>query len=206
MENRIEITNDEIQMMAKRIYGTNSLGECGDDFLWYGDRSIAVKKVISFRDMMRLVRTVADSCFDDDGEYMPEVKDFCYQSLMVEYYSNVKLPEDIEERNELIYGTNLSDMIIARVSNVQHWAIEAAIEERINHRKNVNMRKVEQDAEYIVGEMSRLYEGVEKMLDAVDPDELKNLLSNAANMDKADIAQAIMDSERKRSETLKVVK
>ena len=69
----------------------------------WNEIDITIKRTISLGDMLSFVNDVVASCFQDNGEFMPEVLDFAIRSNIILKYSNVSLPDNLEHIVRLRY-------------------------------------------------------------------------------------------------------
>ena len=89
-----------------------------DTVQWLGV-DVVIKHTIPLRDVLQFTKDIVDTTFMEDGTFVPEISDFAVKSGMVEYYSNLTLPENLEKQYELIYKTGVSDMIYEHINQRQ---------------------------------------------------------------------------------------
>lgn len=97
---------------------------------WAGGE-MSVRRNVDFKTMMEIINTTVEACFNELGAYMPEVRYPVMWSCIVEKYTDVELPEDIEAKVNLLIYTDLHRAIIECVDIDQICSIEDAIEKRI---------------------------------------------------------------------------
>lgn len=145
---------------------------------WAGGEA-KVKKFVTLRQIIDIVRLTTSLCFDEDGEYMPEVKDFVMWSNIVDNYTDIELPEDIEVCAEVLIKTNLIETIKEYVSIEQIVAIQDAIDARIaiviDAGNNVLMKQVLQSVTDMAS-MQEALEGALATFDGINPVELRKFV------------------------------
>lgn len=99
---------------------------------WLGV-DIVIKHTIPLRDALQFTKDIVDVTFMDDGTFVPEISDFAVKSGMVEYYSNLTLPENLEKKYELIYKTSVSDVIYEHINQRQLDEIVNAANRKIKY-------------------------------------------------------------------------
>ena len=124
MDQKIIITSGDVNRVLDNCETRNALGEIGIDITWCG-YNVAIKRFISFTDML---------CFaKSDNRYLPEVRDLFFRCSLVEFYTNIVLPESVEEKNQIVYGTDIIDLILQNIDRGQFRAIMDGIEKRVTY-------------------------------------------------------------------------
>lgn len=148
----------------------------------YHGESLIVKKFISFTDMAKFVNEVVEGCFDNDrGVYIPEVKTFLAQINTVLYYSNVRLPDDIKHRYDILTKTDLVSVIAGAVDKVQYQAIIRSIEEKIDYRVRTNEQLFNSKLNTAMSTIEMLLNNIKEYFGDISPDDIQKLLSSLAD-------------------------
>ena len=109
--------------------------------------------------MLSFVDGVVSGCFaKSDNRYLPEVRDLFFRCSLVEFYTNIVLPESVEEKNQIVYGTDIIDLILQNIDRGQFRAIMDGIEKRVTYLVNTDMKRIEDDAELIVKQITEQFE------------------------------------------------
>lgn len=145
MDQKIIITSGDVNRVLDNCETRNALGEIGIDITWCG-YNVAIKRFISFTDMLSFVDGVVSGCFaKSDNRYLPEVRDLFFRCSLVEFYTNIVLPESVEEKNQIVYGTDIIDLILQNIDRGQFRAIMDGIEKRVTYLVNTDMKRIEDD-------------------------------------------------------------
>ena len=109
------VSAEEIINFAK------SEGSNSDDMIvdWNG-AEIHVKRLLDIDDMFDYINSVVESCFTDDGQFAPHLKDYAKKKIMIQTYTNIDLPSDSNKCIELIYGTTLTDAVSSVIYKSQY--------------------------------------------------------------------------------------
>lgn len=211
MDQKIMITGDEVNSILERGGSRNALNEVGTDVTWRG-YEVAIKRFISFTDMMSFVEGVVSGCFaKSDNRYLPEVRDLFFRCSIVEFYTNIVLPEDVEGKNQIVYGTDIIDLILQNIDMGQFRAIMDGIEKRVAYLVNTDMKRIEDDAELIVRQITELSQALNETFGGVDSKEMTEFIKAVTKMnfdEKAliEAAAAIERQNGQRASGLQVVK
>lgn len=149
---------------------------------------VTVKRRLSLYEMMKFVQTVVDNCVrKTDGKYLPEVFDFIINNNIIEFYTNITLPEKAEHRYDILCRCRpLYKLIIEEIDKDQYHEIIDAIRSRIDYETKTNidavMKKVE-DAQAMIESIGSV---LSSMVDGIDPDTFKSVMEKIADGDKID--------------------
>lgn len=169
---------------------------------WRG-LNIMVKRTLTVNDVLTFTDSVVKSCFkNDDGSYMPEVKDFATRSCIIEHYTNISLPSNLDKRYDLLYHSDLLDAIMPNVDQLQFNALIRAIEDKVSHLAQVNIASISKQISDLYASMDVMRKQLEAAFAGVDGREINNILGTLSNgkIDEAKIVKAIMDAKKEAGE------
>lgn len=171
---------------------------------FYGEELI-IKKYLSFDEMIKFVNEIVNGCFDgEQGIYMPEVKDFLTDINTVLYYSNVRLPEDIRHRYDILIKTDLVEIIKQSIDYGQYDSMMYAISEKIDSRLNINEQLFNNKISIAMSSIETLTNNIKDLFDGIDADDIKNLLNALNNnaFDEEKLVEAYMKSKEQAKDML----
>lgn len=143
---------------------------------WNG-LEITVKESLSFKEMILFVDGVVKGCFaSDDGAYMPEVKDFVIKCSILEDYTNLTLPQGIERKYDIIYHSDIADVIMSKINASQYYEMITAIDKRIDAIVNANVDNFNKQVNSMNDAIDRIEEQMKTSLDGVDLEALSKML------------------------------
>lgn len=115
------ITAREIKQIAATFYEKEKY------IMWHGKR-IKITPLLLFKDVFSFVGSVMShiSRTNGDGLIMEPV-DFCFKVEVLSRYANITLPDDIEERYRIIYGSDLYRSVVENINHEQLLSLVAII-------------------------------------------------------------------------------
>ncbi len=130
---------------------------------------IIVKRNLSLTEMIGFVDGVVKSCFrEDSNKYMPELKDFALRIGIINFYTNIELPEDSIEQYDFLTHSDIIDVVLGLIDSVQFSEMINAIDKRIEHTANANISVMEKqmyDLQHAIASVTEqfgaLFEGVD---------------------------------------------
>lgn len=134
------------------------------DRQWKG-LDIHIKTRIGVADMLDFVNTVVTWCIDEDtGEYRPEWRRFSYLSEIVERYTNLTLPRDLDKRYRILLCNDLINLIIANINAGQLADIEYAIDDKISYLCQSTSSVIYKQMSDVVNAFSQMQDVADEML------------------------------------------
>ena len=88
-----------------------------------GKLLLSVRTMISMKESIKFTEMVLQLCWGEDYEVM----DFAFRCAVIAYYSNVQLPEGLDKKYEMVYGTNLYDTVMQYANRDQTEALYQAV-------------------------------------------------------------------------------
>ena len=147
---------------------------------WHGTE-VTVKHTIGFTDMMEFVHDAAESCFSESGSFVPEVMDFAIKSNILTRYANFILPDDLEHRYAMIYGSDIVGVVCEHINNEQLQEITSAIKRKVNYACDAEVSVIQRKAAEMLNAFEELNKQVAGMFDGISQDDIQKLLGAVAN-------------------------
>lgn len=174
-----------------------SLGNTEATFEWNGV-TVVVKTLLSFQEMMEFAGRVKANCFVD-GEYLPEVRDFAIRDCIVDMYSNIRLPDDIEHKYEILYRTDICQEIVKYVNSDQYEQLLVAIDDKITAASESNTEGLRLRIEEIAHELDNMVTEAGALFDGIDKSDIETIfeaVKSSGKIDEEKIARAYMDAAK----------
>lgn len=153
---------------------------------WNGGK-LCIKRVLSVSEMLSFVANVVDGCFNgDNNEYTPELMDFVFLREVLDKYTNVDIPTDIEDLYALLYQTDLIDVVLDNVNGRQFNKMYAAIMDKVKFITNTNATKVVSQMEEIAAQAKALVDNFSGLLNDVTAEDINSLIAAIANLGSLD--------------------
>lgn len=166
---------------------------------------ITVKPTISIAEMAAFVRDIVKKCFDEEtGEYLPELKDFVIRRDTVVFYSNVTLPDSLDDQYSLLYGTTLFDTICANINAEHYNIIMEAIDDKIEARIYTNEVEFDRKIHSAVDSLSALIDSLGGIFNGINNTDIQNLMQAISNtkIDEEKLAGAVVGAQAKAHENI----
>lgn len=166
---------------------------------WH-EAEIHVKHTLSLTEMLSFVDDVAKSCFHDSLGYMPEVKDFAIKSNILIRYANFSLPDNLEHRYRLVYGTDAVDAVCAVIDTVQLQEIVNSINSKIHFLCDSKANLIQERINNMLNIMEEMSDATKDIFGGLSHDDLKAVMGAITDhgLDEQKIVGAYL--EQKRSE------
>lgn len=146
---------------------------------------IEYKEVLTMVEMKAFVDGVVDASFDNDGDYMPEFTDWLIRTNMIQLYTNVRMPQNIEKQYDILYRTDLYEQIAGLVDQRQYAKIMNAIEQKLEYRRNSDVTAMRVQLSGLIQQ----FESMGQDLMQFTPEEVQNLEGALEKMKEAGMDQ-----------------
>ena len=95
---------------------------------------LAVKHLLTMREVSQFVNHVMDMCFDTDHEIaVPEAADFAIRLNVLMMYAGIKMSGEIEDQYRIVYESGLYEAICEHINAAQMEAIRKTVETCVLH-------------------------------------------------------------------------
>ena len=163
---------------------------------WNG-LQIVIKHRLCLKEMLAFVDGIVESCFDENGKYLPEIYDFATRCSVLESYANLSLPKNVEDKYQLVYAFNGYEMIMSEIDRTQFDAMLIAIKEKINHIASAKIESITTQVNDLYASVSSLEERVGDLFSGIDKDTMKNLVlaMSDSKLDEEKLMRAYMKAK-----------
>mgnify|MGYP001137907704 CR=1 FL=1 len=138
-------------------------------------KELVIKNYLSLKEMLQFVDSVVKSCFSEDGEYLPEIKEFAINKSMIEIYSNFRLPDDVNLCYDILYGTDIVNTVYEVVGGNQFDEIVTAIDTKIANILKTKESLISKQFNELYNSMSNITKSFEEKFTDVDSGTIANL-------------------------------
>ena len=152
------------------------------DTIEYNGTQVEVKRHLAYEEAIAFVNTVAKSCFDDAGEYTPEIKDYVLRYVTLRMYTNIELPDDTSESYEFVYE---HEDLLFEIKDVfdesQFHALIDATDEKIRYLIDTKANNVRDFLIPIRDAAVSVIDDFKGLFSDIDNEDVKRLVSALAN-------------------------
>lgn len=142
---------------------------------------VEITKTLSLDSMMEFVHNVTESCFTEDGDYLPEVRDFLVWRNVLERYANFRLPENLAKSYDFIYGTDAVEFVLDHVNCKQFNEMMHAVEEKIQFRLDTMADSVRAKLNEFVDGLNALQEQTKDLFGSLSEEDMQKLAAAVAD-------------------------
>ena len=165
---------------------------------WHGV-DVNVRRCLPLRDMLEFVNDTVATCFDDVGEYHPELFDFAIRNNIVLRYSNFSLPESVGHRYDILCQSDIVEFLCNGMIDVRQLdAIIDAARRKIENVLDLKKAVIVERLDAATSAIEALRKKAEQVFSGVNPGDIEKL-------SKA-ITSGALDSDKVVSSYLKVIK
>ena len=191
-----KITAAEIESIIKRDIDSG-LNVPHYTFEWCDGVTVDVAHSVSFATELAIIEAMAQSCFDEDGNYFPALADMMFRHEVIAKYTNIELPEDIEVCYALFYNTDLWAQVSEYIDDVQLANIQIAAHEMIHQRNDMRSEELKKNVGSMIESLSRITDA----FDGVSAADISGVFSAFANggIDESKIVNAILTQNKEAS-------
>ena len=162
---------------------------------WNG-KKLKVKYAISPGEIFEVVAKVVDAAFREDGTYTPEFVNLFIKCCIIDKYTNIEIPTDIDEGGYLIYETDLFDIVKEHASDVQLGDIYDAVERKVGFELHTRTKRVEDEIAVLEKTLDEMQTVFGPVLDGVSKEDISGLIDVMAHgkIDEEKLVKAVMDN------------
>ena len=167
------------------------------DVEWNG-LMLHIRHQVNLEYMIRYVDYVVAACFDaNTGEYLPEAKDFAIRSGAVEFFTNITLPDDVNRKYNLMYGTDIINVVMSYVDAGQMNSLLIAIDKKLDYLANANIERVRKQLNDVTQSFAELSNTMEQAFSGITGEEISKIASAVAGgaFDEAKLVQLFAEQK-----------
>ena len=159
----------------------------------WNDITVNIKRHLSLSEMLEFTNSVVDSCFfNNTGEYLPEIKEFAIKVCVLTMYANFTLPQNTDKQYDLIFKTDVLNIVYQHIDLQQLNEIYVAIDKKIDYLVSVNIESVENKIKDLYETMNSIVSKLTDIYKDIDSDTLLNI-AEAIGENRLD-ANKLMDA------------
>lgn len=189
----------------KNIISAKSFADAAGDIArgievidWNGLK-LEIKHYLTIEEVREFVNIVVGCCFDDEGAYTPEYKEFAIASAAVEMYTNVTLPTKAKKIDEILEGTDLFDLICKNIDIVQFDAIVKAADDKIRYLRESNIKMIEDRANRLIAAFNDILAQFGEVFGGISKEDIDNLAHALSEngIDEQKLMQAYLNETKR---------
>lgn len=169
-----------------------------ENVIQWHEAEVRVKRTLSLTEMLSFVNDVVESCFHDKMGYMPEVKDFAIKSNILIRYANFSMPDNLEHRYQMIYGTDAVDAVCAAIDTTQLQEIVNSINSKIRFLCDSKATLVQERINSVLDVMEDMRDNTKDIFDGLSQDDVNALMGAISQhgFDEGKIVEAYLERKK----------
>lgn len=165
---------------------------------------LTIKHRLSLEEMVRFVNECVTPCFDnDDHKFDAEIKDFVLKSNIVEYYTNLTLPENMSDRYDMLYklweNSKFCELLYGNINRDQYERMLEAIDSKIDEENYMNELLFSNRMAKIANSIETLINSIGAAMSSVNEDDVAKLIKKLKDdgFDEEKLVEAVLEHEAK---------
>lgn len=164
---------------------------------WNG-LQVVIKKKLNLTEMLVFVENVAASCFSEDKTtYNPELKDCAVRAAVIELYTNISLPFNVHKKYDLLYGSDIFQVVIENIDTAQFNDMMNAIDEKIENTVNTNLSLITKQVNDLYASLENIQQQLTSTFADIGADDVKNIVAAISNggIDEEKLMKAYIENK-----------
>lgn len=160
---------------------------------WHGIE-IEIRRTLPLVDVLGFVEEVVESCFTEDGDYVPEVLNFAINCSVLTRYANLTMPKDIQQRYFLIYSSDILSTVMSYINLEQYAEITGAIGNKIEFLCDADIVASRNKLNELIMKFSEMEERFGQIFEGLSSADLSNMFKATAggNITEAGLVKAFL--------------
>lgn len=192
-----KVSVSKLDSVCKEMFSTTITAD------WHGVE-ISITKNLSLSDMLSFVADVVAKCFDENGDYFPELMDFAIKENILTRYANFTMPGNVEHEYSIIYQTDAVDFVCEHINSNQLKDIVESIEEKLDYIQNTNIVFIRARVNKLVDAIDDLQTKANNIFSNVTKDDVDAVIKSVVrdgSLDETKIVKAYADIMARQSKT-----
>lgn len=192
----------KVRLSKKQLENLLSTGEANEQeiVLGSGDDSVTIKvrKKIAFAEKMSMSRDIVLLTSPQNGGvegYIPMFYDLSVNVAILSYYTNLLLPQDINELYMLVKETDLMEKVMSIIGPDVKDVLDSTKETVVN---KINYLIHRSDGDNLMEKLLGVADSFKGKIEGTDVEELLSTFKNLGNMSTDKIVDAILKTKKEK--------
>lgn len=187
-------------MAKKKIISINKIQELADNIsvsdskIKWNDIDIDIKNALMPNEAIGFAKSASEICFSENGDYIPEMLKFAIGYATITSYTNLELPEFLNDKYKIVMYTDLVSKITEVIDKDQYESLMYAVDERIEYKLNANIDYMNRQIDTLYIKAEELFANFSNMFSGIDIEEFKNIMTELSQnkLDESKLMEAYM--------------
>lgn len=167
--------------------------------VWHDSADLRITKTLDLKNVVEFVEAVVEACFNDDGDYIPQAKEFAFKCEVLERYANFNLSDMLQKKYDLVYHTDAYDTVMGYVNKTQIQEIRDAIDDKVRYMCEANAVGIQKKLDIAVGQLGEVVKLISEMFSGVTPDDIRKMATAITDggIDNEKLMKAYFEQKKK---------
>ena len=159
---------------------------------------ITIKTELNMNECIEFEKIASENCFSELGEYLPEMLEFTVGIATVLTYTDLELPDNIEDKYKIIMCTDLVDSIAAYINKEQYGRLMSCLDERIEYKITSHIDTIRRQVDELYLNAESLFSRISEIFEGINPEDLRTMISavGANGVDEEKILKAYLSQKK----------
>lgn len=167
---------------------------------WH-DIEVTITKTLPLKDVIGMVNDIVDSCFAlEDGDFLPEIRDFAIKSAVLEKYANFTMPSNTSAQYDLIYRTDAFAAVYAHINIEQFNEICLAVDRKLQYKADANIEAINRQMQTLFDAFEEIEKNLSSLFTGMDNESMAKLVDAISNgqLDEEKLMKSYFDEKEAR--------
>lgn len=159
-----------------------------------------IKKTLTLTEMLEFVSAAVQLCFAEGNDsYLPELRPFAIMNCIIDFYTDLDMPNETEERYRILYCSDIVDKVLNAINMRQFNDIVDGIDKKIEHRVQSHIDAVFRQMDTVMEALDSMNTQMSNLFNGVDQDQIQALIKNVSEngLDEEKLVEAYLHSTTK---------
>lgn len=166
---------------------------------------VKIKSTISWTQLSAMVQDIVMNCYSSDGSYFPEAIMFSTDSHIIEAYTNVRLPSNVNMKADWVYkspggvdGVCLAELAREYIDKKQLRMIDIAVRERIDYKNAMVTSEEKAELKHALDSMEEMRRHIDDIFSGVTSEDVHGVIASVANggISESKLVDALIESKK----------
>lgn len=183
---KVRISNNKIESIIK--------AQCSETDVSWNDIEFTVKNSVPLKSILEIAHNASSNVFSESGVYAPEGGVILMRCGILEHYTNLELPDSLEARYDFVMRTDIIPAVTAFIDGEQLRLLEEAVEERIAHKRDVEVKGVERRVQEAAKALDESVAKIAGVFEGFGKEDMARMLSaiEGGKLDEEKLVRAYM--------------
>ena len=158
---------------------------------------ITVQRIAGLGDIINAVKAIVGGCYDENGEYVPAMRNYLMRAAVFQLYTNIRLPENPNHLNRMLYCADLWNAGCSQIEDSQLAVLENTVDDAIEARNNVNRVLFEKEIQKAISSLENVGGQFAQIFDGLTAEAIQALVGAIANggIDEEKLVSAVVKEQ-----------